>query len=332
MVTTASTAVDTGTIDVATAVAAAIHAPSMHNSQPWRFRVRSDAVDVRLDPERQLPASDPSGWAGRLACGAAVFNLRVALAVQGVQATVTLRPDPADPDLMARVSFGERRRATPAEHQLWAAIPRRHSNRAPFWPDRVPAAARAALTAAAGAEGGWLELLIGVGPVAALAEIAQAANRVLLRNPGYRAEVAAWTRDGNGSAGHVEDGVPAAAGGPSSEPQDLLPGRPFGTLIRPPGRDFEPEPLVAVLGTAGDTTYDQLTAGQVLQRVLLTATDLGLAVSMLSQPIEVASAREQLRLALGRYGTPQMVLRIGYGQQGLATPRRPVSAVIDDSA
>jgi hypothetical protein len=62
--------------------------------------------------------------------------------------------------------------------------------------------------------------------------------------------------------------------------------------------------------------------------VLLTTTDLGLAASLLSQPIEVPAAREQLRLALGRYGTPQMVLRVGYGQPGAATPRRSVADVI----
>jgi hypothetical protein len=84
-----------------------------------------------------------------------------------------------------------------------------------------------------------------------------------------------------------------------------------------------------VLGTAGDSPRDQLGAGMAIQRVLLTATDAGLATSMLSQPIEVAAAREQLRLALGRYGVPQMVLRIGYGQPGFPTPRRGLAEVTD---
>jgi hypothetical protein len=66
--------------------------------------------------------------------------------------------------------------------------------------------------------------------------------------------------------------------------------------------------------------------------VLLTITDLGLASSMFSQPIEVAPAREQLRLALGRYGTPQMVLRIGYGEPGVHSARRETADVIDGVA
>ena len=75
-----------------------------------------------------------------------------------------------------------------------------------------------------------------------------------------------------------------------------------------------------MLGSAGDSDADQLGAGQALQRVLLTAAGAGVAVSMLSQPIEVPAAREQLRLALGRYGMPQIVLRLGYGQPGLPDP------------
>jgi hypothetical protein len=93
--------------------------------------------------------------------------------------------------------------------------------------------------------------------------------------------------------------------------------------------EYEREPLVAVLGTGGDLPVDQMVAGYALQRVLLTITDLGLASSMFSQPIEVKAAREQLRIALGRFGCPQMVLRVGYGESGPTTPRRPVSDVID---
>ena len=142
--------------------------------------------------------------------------------------------------------------------------------------------------------------------------------------PRYVSELARWTR-----YDPAPDGVPVSVGGPAGEPQDLLPQRAFGVRTRAPGRDFEPEPLVAVLGSAGDSDADQLGAGQALQRVLLTAAGAGLAVSMLSQPIEVPAAREQLRLALGRYGMPQIVLRLGYGQQGFPTPRRPAEDVID---
>jgi hypothetical protein len=309
--------------DLRKAAAAAVRAPSLHNSQPWRFRLRDGAIEVLTDPARQLAVADRAGWAVRIACGAAAFNARLALAVGGTPAEVAVRPVPSDTELVARLTPGPPRPPTFVEQDLFDAIPRRHSNRRPFWPTPVPSEVRVRLLEAARSEGAWLELLVGMTALAGFAEIAQSADRVLRRDPRYQAEMFAWT--------HTEaapDGVPATAGGPAAEPQDLLPQRPYRDRRRAAGRDFEPEPLVAVLGVAGDSAGDQISAGQALQRVLLTVTDAGLACSMISQPIEVPAAREQLRRSLGRFGVPQMSLRIGYGQVGRPTPRRAVADVL----
>ncbi len=324
------TTLDDGLIDAA--LAAAIRAPSMHNTQPWRFRRRPDGIEVFADDDRRLPVADPTGWAVRIACGAAVFNIRMAFAAHGVTPEVRLRPEPSEPHLLARVTAGAPRSPTPAEEQLYATIPRRHSNRAPFAPRPVPADVRAQILQVARAEGSWLELLIGPAAVGAVAEIAHSASMVLHRDQRYQAELEAWTRQqessGDGAVPAV-DGVPADAGGPSPEPQGVLPRRPFVVMDQPATPlEADPEPLVAVLGSPGDLPGDQLTAGQAMQRILLTITNAGLAASLLSQPIEVPSAREQLRIALGRYGTPQIVLRIGYGETGWPTPRRPVADTI----
>jgi len=307
------------------AVEAAVRAPSLHNTQPWRFRLRDGALEVLADQRRRLPAADPNGWALRIACGAAIFNARLAFAVAGCPAEVRLRPDPMQPDLLARLTPGPGRPATPDEKHLHAAIPLRHTNRQPFAPEPVPAEVRRYLVAAARAEGAWLDLLVGRGPLAVVAEVVRAADTTLIRDSAYRRELEDWSR-----RTEADDGVPLDAGGPSPEPQDLLAMRDFGGPPRAAGRDYESDPLVAVLGVAGDAPRDQLAAGQALQRVLLTATEHRLAVSLLSQPIEVPAARERLRGGLHRHGAPQMVLRIGYGRPGYPTRRRPVADVIDE--
>ena len=309
--------------DLRQAATAAIRAPSLHNSQPWLFRLAGGAIEVLADPARHLTIADTAGWAVRIACGAATFNARLALAASGRPAHVMLRPPGSGPDVVARLTRAPDRPPTYPESDLHAAVARRFSNRRPFWPQPVPADVRARLVAAAQAEAAWLDLLVGMTALSGFAQIAQSADRVLRRDPRYQSELITWMH-----AGAALDGVPATAGAPAAEPQDLLPQRPYGDRRRAPGRDFEPEPLVAILGVAGDTPTDQITAGQALQRVLLTATDAGLACSMMSQPIEVPAAREQLRRSLGRAGAPQMALRLGYGDPGRPTPRRDVADVL----
>jgi hypothetical protein len=324
--TTAATGSDVRTYDIGDlrqAAEAGIRAPSLHNSQPWLFRLTHGAIDIRIDPDRRLTAADRSGWAARLACGAATYNARLALAAAGRPARTHLYPEPGDRDLVARLTPGDDRPPTYAERDLHTAIPRRYSNRTPFWPDPVPAETRVRLIEAARAESAWLDLLVGMTALTAFSEIAHGADRVLRRDTAYQAELTAWTH-----ADAAPDGVPASAGGPVGEPHDLLPQRAFTDRRRAPGHDYEPEPLIGILGVPGNQAIDQIVAGQALQRVLLTATDAGLCTSMISQPIEVPAARDQLRRSLGRTGYPQLVIRFGYGTPSHPTPRRDVAEVL----
>jgi nitroreductase len=307
-------------------ITAAARAPSMHNSQPWRFRQRGQVIEVLADRSRQLSVSDPGGWAVRLSCGAALFNLRLALAARGTPAITRILPEPRDHDVLARLTPGPPRPATPEETRLYRAIQRRHSNRFPFAETPVPVAVRTRLIDAARAEAGWLDLLIGPAAIDMAAELARFADRVLAGDERYHAEMTSWAR-----AGDAPDGVPVAAGGPAPRAFELLARRDFGTPDTSTVREYEREPLIGLIGVAGSAPVDDVHAGQVLQRVLLTATDLGLACSMLSQPIEVPEVREQLRVAVGRTGEPQMLLRFGYATPVAGTGRRPTTEVIDSA-
>ena len=84
-------------------VAAATRAPSIHNTQPWRFVAAPDRLDVYLDTERALPVLDPTGRQQIISCGSAIEFAVVALAAAGHAAEVDLLPDDGDPDRLATV-------------------------------------------------------------------------------------------------------------------------------------------------------------------------------------------------------------------------------------
>jgi hypothetical protein len=300
-------------------VADAVRAPSMHNTQPWRFRLAGPTIEVLLDRERQLPVGDPTGRAARVACGAAVFNLRLALAVAGTPARLVLWPAP---DVVARLAPAEPRPATPLERRLHAAIPRRHSNRYPFADVPVPACARTDLVRAARDEGGWLHLAESVAEAEAVADLIRDADRILRSDPAYVTELGTWTGVGESA----REGVPRDAGGPEPDQHELLARRNFGG--GPTSRPFERDPLVAVLGAPGDLPADDITAGMALQRVLLTAADLGLATSLFTQPVDEPDSRDRLRAVCRSPYPPHAVLRVGYGQAPHRTGRRPITEAI----
>jgi nitroreductase len=302
---------------------AATLAPSMHNTQPWRFTVRraSQEIDLHADPARTLRRSDPHGRAVHIACGAALFNLRIAIMAAGRDPVVRLLPDPGQPLLLASVRLAGQYRPGEADSELHAAIAARHTNRRPFSNRPVPSGVLAELVAAARLEGALLQFP-GREETRRLLRLAADAERDLLSDPEYRAELAQW-------AGGERDreGIPASAIGPR-DPSGHTPVRDFRTGPVDYAW-FEEAPQLAVLSTSAGTPADWLRTGQALQRVLLTATARGLAASPLTQPLETTDAW-LVRDPRSSGGQPQMILRLGYGLPVPASPRRPVSEVLDE--
>lgn len=304
---------------------AAVAAPSIHNTQPWRFRLRGTTIDVLADRDRQLSTLDPQGREMLVSVGAALFNLRVAVRGKATDPRVRLLPDRAERDLVATVDIADAAGGPSAAQRLAAAIPYRHTNRYPFADRALPCATLRELAGAAAAEGATL-LTVGPtlrGEVLGLTGPAQRRQR---RDPHYHAEFAAWTADAGAAR---MPGVAWQVVGPRERGR-AMPVRDFavGHGLAAATVTFEPEPHLIMLFTAGDTPADWLRAGAALQRVLLTATLRGLAATPLSQLVEVPRLRALLADFPGGQ-VVQSVLRIGYATTAARpSPRRPVSDVM----
>ncbi|MEU9968483.1 Acg family FMN-binding oxidoreductase [Streptomyces malaysiensis] len=308
-----------------TLMAAAVAAPSIHNTQPWRFGMRAAtrSIEVRADDRRALPLADPERRAQHLSVGAAVFNLRVAVAHLGWDPVVRLLPDEDEPDLLAAVRLTTPTGQLPDHRWLYPAVERRHTSRMPFTGRPVPEAVVAEMTAAARVEGARLHvpdfaatrLLLG------LTAAAEARNHA---GPARTAEARAWiTAPGT----NVPYGIPLTTLGPR-DADGRMPMRDFtgrSPVPGPPARHFERHAQVALLSTAQDRREDWLLAGQALERVLLTATAHGVRTSMLHQAMEWPDLRAAASLSQRRC-FPQLLIRFGYGPDGGRTPRASAHA------
>ncbi|MFF0225311.1 Acg family FMN-binding oxidoreductase [Streptomyces sp. NPDC004629] len=306
-------------------LAAAVAAPSIHNTQPWRFRVDPDSqvLEVHSMPGRTLPLTDPTHRAQYLSVGAAVFNLRLAAVHLGRRAEVRLLPDPHQPGLLAAVRLTDPL-GMDEEHLdrgLHEAIARRHTSRMPFTGRPVPEPVVAEMAAAAQAAAARLHIpdIAGTRRLLRLTAAAEARNHA---HPARTAETLAWI---NAPGANTPYGIPLTALGPSDAGR-RIPMRDFTgplRLVPRPAVWFERHVQLALLWTPHDRRDDWLRAGQALQYVLLTATAHGLRTSLLHQAMEWPDLRAATAPPHHKRCHPQMLIRFGYGPDGTGTPRGP---------
>ncbi|HEX9030305.1 MAG TPA: hypothetical protein VF834_00585 [Streptosporangiaceae bacterium] len=304
-------------------IATAARAPSVHNTQPWRFRVTANAVELYADPRRKL-RTDPLGREMLISCGAALFGLRLGIRSLGYQPVVRLFPDPAQLRLLARVRLGQAASMTATERDMLDALPHRHTHRGAFSPGPLPPGLVPGLQHDAVAERAALALIERPHDYQLLTGIVAAAGRRMDLDPVARDEVMRWSR---GITDTAPDGIPAHAFPARRKPQpgrlpqrDFDLGRELGTL---PDGDPAPPALTAVLLTSADGRADWLRAGQALHRLLAHAASRWVFASLYTQPLEAASIRELVRKRLALPGAPQLLLQFGPASTTRATARRP---------
>jgi nitroreductase len=313
---------------LAEAATAASFAPSIHNTQPWHWRIRPGALELWAVNERQLAATDPEGRMMLVSCGAALHHARVALAAQGYETTVLRMPDPTHPDHLAHLTVGGHGPVTAASMRMYQAIALRHTDRRPVTDQPVPPDALLGIVNAVQEHDSHLHILRR-DQVIELASAASYAQSTENRDERLRAELAYWT----GGVRPDGSGVPAEAI-PDRVPQTTVPGRDFGQLgALPISAAHDTAASYAILYGAEDTPVTWLRCGEALSAGWLAATELGVSVLPLSAVVEVPATRQTLRHMLFGIGHPNLVLRFGNADPEhrgpRPTPRLPSAQTIE---
>ncbi|MBB5915349.1 nitroreductase [Nocardia transvalensis] len=307
-------------------VAMAVRAPSVHNSQPWRWRFTGDALELHADPVRHLAVTDPTQRALLMSCGAALQHARVALAARDLRAEVDYFPVLGDRTHLAtlRVTPG---RATQADIELAEAVPRRQSDRRRYGSRPVSSARIRRVSRPAGEFGAAARLV----PPTLHEPLADATRIAADRHSGdsaYLRELARWSGR-HGAA----DGVPAA-NTPPPRAGEAIRQRVFTAPELPDLGTGSDGSEWLVLCTLGDDRLAHLRAGEAAGAVLLSATAIGLSSCLQTEPLGMPDLRAAIRTeVLYDCAFPQAMIRLGWVSPTAAplppTPRRRIAEVID---
>ncbi len=305
---------------------------STYNTQPWRFHISGNILKLYADRRYGLPVIDPDDRELEIACGSALFVLRLAIRCFGYSETTELLPDPDNPDCLARVRLGTLSDyADDNDSALLEVVPRRHANRRPF-DNRKPVPDRALhmLKSAAIQENGWLHVCMEP-EREFVGRLIVEGDHIQIGDKHFRREMALWADTGRAATG---DGMPQY----ERTYSDIM-----NSLSQFVYRRFEDKngqvvsneelldgtPVLAIVGAQAGGATERIMVGQALMRVLLTAQTQGLAFSFLSQPCEVPELRLRLHDEFSALGRAHIILRLGLPtQKPFYGPRRALEDII----
>lgn len=312
---------------ITNAVELACHAPSLHNTQPWRWVVRGASVDLFVDRTRIVTSTDGSGREAVLSCGAALDHLRVAMAAVGWDTHIERFPNPNNLDHLASADFTPMAYVGRARRDRAEAITVRRTDRRPFrapndWPSLQPLLRNCVDLDRVGLD------VLSDEARPRLAEATRLSEALRRYDDSYQYELSWWT-----APSREHDGIPQAALVSGAEARGVGVNREFPTGADGEHTSRHDQAKIVLLSTPENARADALNCGEALSAVLLECTVAGLATCPITHATELEPGRDILRdLTDGRAAVPQVLIRVGISPSGpipAATPRRPLDEVLE---
>lgn len=297
-----------------------------HNTQPWKFAIRQDGIEIHPDYSRRLPVVDPQDRELWISLGCALENLLVAARAAGYSADVTY---PTAADVIAVRLAAD----APQPSPLFDAIPLRQSTRSAYDGQPVPSADLDMVQSLPPEPGVALRFLTAPAEMETALGYVNEGNLRQYADRAFVDELISWLRFNKKEAMSALDGLYSRCSGNPEVPGWL--GRMFVGGTKPQQQadadaaKFRSSAGAVVIASDADDKAAWVRAGQVYERLTLQMTALNIKSALLNQPIEVADLRGQFQTAIGLNASrPQLLLRYGYAAALPRSLRRPVAQVL----
>jgi hypothetical protein len=303
-------------------------APSGPNTQPWRMALHDDEVSLFADLSRSLPHVDPTDRTLFISHGCLLANILIAAEHFGFGYHLSCLPDGPSGERTARVRFTPEA-AMPRFPDLFAEITRRHTNRKRFEERPIEEDKLLEMKSCIREQGFRLDIMTSAEERSQMADLLARAHKIQLGDKAFRKELASWIRPNTSDA---KDGLPGYSFG-YSDFESYFGSFIFGTFDMSSSRArietnyMKASPAVGVLSTENEDKLTWIKAGILFETLFLAATKLDVRFDLFSQPIAIPELRQEMAEILeARY--PQILIRMGYAEPAMHTPRRPLEEVL----
>lgn len=304
----------------------ATQAANGHNTQPWKFAVKDNAIEIHPDTSRRLSVVDPHDREMWISLGCSLENLLVAARALGYATEVTY-PDQAD---FIRVQLTA---DTPQANPLFDAIPLRQNTRSAYDGRLIKNEDLDQLQSLQLEPGVTLQFATNPQAMETFLEYVNLGNLAQYADTAFVDELIEWLRFNKKEALSSLDGLYSACSGNPQVPRFI--GQMFVAGTKPQQQadadatKFRTSPVAVVIASQADNKTSWVHTGQVYERFALMTTSLNIKSAFLNQPIEVAELRSQFQSAIGLGNSlPQLLVRFGYADAMPKSLRRSVEQVL----
>ncbi|MBI2462675.1 MAG: hypothetical protein HYV65_00285 [Candidatus Spechtbacteria bacterium] len=313
-----------------------ILAPSSHNTQPWKFHVDNNSIEIIADFSRRPQFGDPTGRMTYIALGCAAENMIIAAKHYGFECAVHYNEQLSNANAEHAVTLTcDDKGLVSHDDALFSAITQRVSYRAEYQNKEVPAEIIDDLQNLVSESGINLTITNNFTDKKLLASIAGEGMKEKMSQLDFRKELATWirnnwtmSRDGMPGSGHEMSMLKSLAAPWALRLIDVSPVEEKKAIKRV--LNFG---AVGIISTKDDNAAAWLHTGELLESVLLTLQSKGMAASIMVAAIESGESRKKLSTFIfektNQTLSPQMFFGLGYPTKVAPhSPRRGVEEVL----